>query len=92
MGRIKELINRFLEPNEIKRKFSELAIASGVSLENVEELNNTKNGISWKEFEREDEEKTQPIITSQEGTNNQIETSIDQAKNEEIIIDNEQER
>ena len=92
MGRIKELINRFLEPNEIKRKFSELAIASGVSLENVEELNNTKNGISWKELERVDEEKTQPIITSQEGTNNQIETSIDQAKNEEININNEQER
>ena len=57
MGRIKELINIFLKPNEIEGEFNELAIASGLSQEEIKELNNTKNGLDWTKFSKEDDEK-----------------------------------
>ena len=91
MGRIKELINRFLEPNEIEGEFSELAIASGLSSEEIKELNNTINGINWSKFAREDEEKkVKTRISKKDG--NLVKDNIYQAKNKEINIDNEQER
>lgn len=91
MGRIKELINRFLEPNEIEGEFSELAIASGLSSEEIKELNNTMNGINWSKFAREDEEKkVKTRISKKDG--NLVKDNIYQAKNKEINIDNEQER
>ena len=40
MGRIRELIKNFLEPSEIEGTFNELAIASGLSQEEIKELNN----------------------------------------------------
>ena len=91
MGRIKELINRFLEPNEIEGEFSELAIASGLSSEEIKELNNTINGINWSKFAREDEEKNVKTRTSKKDKN-LVKNNIYQAKNKEINIDNEQER
>ena len=91
MGRIKELINRFLEPNEIEGEFSELAIASGLSSEEIKELNNTINGINWSKFAREDEEKNVKTRTSKKDEN-LVKNNIYQAKNKEINIDNEQER
>ena len=91
MGRIKELINRFLEPNEIEGEFSELAIASGLSSEEIKELNNTINGINWSKFAREDEEKNVKTRTSKKDEN-LVKDNIHQAKNKEINIDNEQER
>ena len=91
MGRIKELINRFLEPNEIEGEFSELAIASGLSSEEIKELNNTINGINWSKFAREDEEKkVKTRISKKDG--HLVKDNIYQAKNKEINIDNEQER
>ena len=57
MGRIKELINKFLQPNETELSFNELAIASGLSPEEIKELNSTINGVNWPKFAREDEEK-----------------------------------
>ena len=91
MGRIKELINRFLEPNEIEGEFSELAIASGLSSEEIKELNNTINGINWSKFAREDEEKNVKTRTSKKDEN-LVKNNIYQAKNKEININNEQER
>ena len=38
MGRIKDLINIFLKPNEIEGEFDELAVASGLSQEEIKEL------------------------------------------------------
>ena len=91
MGRIKELINIFLKPNEIEGEFSELALDSGLSPEEIKELNNTMNGINWSKFAREDEEKKTKTRTSKKEIN-QVKTNISQEKNKEIIIDNEQER
>lgn len=91
MGRIKELINIFLKPNEVEGEFNELAIASGLSSEEIKELNNTMNGINWSKFAREDEEKMKKTRTSKKEIN-QVKTNISQEKNKEIIIDNEQER
>ena len=54
MGRIKELINIFLKPNEVEGEFNELAIASGLSPEEIKELSNTMDGINWSKFARED--------------------------------------
>ena len=91
MGRIKELINIFLKPNEIEGEFNELAIASGLSSEEIKELNNTMNGINWSKFAREDEEKkVKTRISKKDG--NLVKDNIYQAKNKEINIDNEQER
>ena len=91
MGRIKELINIFLKPNEIEEEFSELALASGLSPEEIKELNNTMNGINWSKFAREDEEKKTKTRTSKQEIN-QLKSNINQEKNKEISIDNEQER
>ena len=91
MGRIKELINIFLKPNEIEGEFSELALASGLSPEEIKELSNTMDGINWSKFAREDEEKRKKTRTSKKEIN-QVKTNISQEKNKEIIIDNEQER
>lgn len=91
MGRIKELINIFLKPNEIEGEFSELALASGLSPEEIKELNNTMNGINWSKFTREDEEKKTKTRTSKQEIN-QLKSNINQEKNKEISIDNEQER
>lgn len=57
MGRIRELIKNFLEPSKIEGTFNELAIASGLSQEEIKELNNTKNGLDWTKFSKEDDEK-----------------------------------
>ena len=57
MGRIKELINKFLQPNEAELTLNELALASGLSQEDIQELNSTRNGINWEKFAKEDAEK-----------------------------------
>lgn len=57
MGRIKELINIFLKPNEVEGEFNELAIASGLSPEEIKELNKAMNGIEWAKFAGEYEKK-----------------------------------
>ena len=91
MGRIKELINIFLKPNEVEGEFNELAIASGLSPEEIKDISNTMDGINWSKFAREDEEKRKKTRTSKKEIN-QVKTNISQEKNKEIIIDNEQER
>lgn len=91
MGRIKELINIFLKPNKIEGEFNELAVASGLSPEEIKELNKTMNGINWSKFAREDEERKTRKRTSKKEIN-QVKANIYQEKNKEISIDNEQER
>ena len=91
MGRIKELINIFLKPNKIEWEFNELAVASGLSPEEIKELNKTMNGINWSKFAREDEERKTRKRTSKKEIN-QVKANIYQEKNKEISIDNEQER
>lgn len=57
MGRIKELISIFLKPNETERSFNELALESGLSQEEIKELNKAMNGIEWAKFAGEYEKK-----------------------------------
>ena len=54
MGRLKELINNFIQPKK-QQTFDELALAAGLNPSALKQLNNTKEGISWRKFAREDE-------------------------------------
>ena len=57
MGKILDLIKNFIEPRK-QQTFEELAVASGISEGDLKQLKNTMEGIDWKSFAREDEEKT----------------------------------
>ena len=82
MGRIKDLINIFLKPNEIEGEFDELAVASGLSQEEIKELNKTMNGVNWTRFAREDEEEKKNAKTSRKKI--RVEPNIDQIKSKQI--------
>lgn len=56
MGKIKELIKSFINPAPEEQTFRELALESGISENELNELNKTMNGIDWGKFAREDEE------------------------------------
>ena len=56
MGKIKELIKSFINPAPEEQTFRELALESGMSENELNELNKTMNGIDWGKFAREDEE------------------------------------
>ena len=56
MGKIIDLIKNFIEPRK-QQTFDELAMASGISEMDLKQLKNTMEGIDWKSFSREDEEK-----------------------------------
>ena len=56
MGKILDLIKNFIEPRK-QQTFEELAVASGISEGDLKQLKNTMEGIDWKSFAREDEEK-----------------------------------
>ena len=45
MGRIKELINKFIQPSETSKTFDELAIVAGIKPGALEELKETQNGV-----------------------------------------------
>ncbi len=55
MGRIKEIIKSFINPAPEEKTFKELALASGLNPEEVEELNQSKGGINWFKFAGEEE-------------------------------------
>ena len=54
MGKLKELIDNFIQPKK-QQTFEELALAAGLNPSDLKQLNNTKEGISWSKFAREDE-------------------------------------
>lgn len=54
MGRLKELIDNFIQPKN-QQTFEELALAAGLNQSDLKQLKNTKEGISWSKFAREDE-------------------------------------
>lgn len=54
MGRLKELIDNFIQPKK-QQTFDELALAAGLNPSDLKQLKNTKEGISWSKFAREDE-------------------------------------
>lgn len=54
MGRIKELINKFIQPEEQEKSFEELALSSGMTEIEIKELKNNIEGINWNKFARED--------------------------------------
>ena len=56
MGKIIDLIKNFIEPRN-QQTFDELAVASGISEKELKQLKSTMEGIDWKSFSREDEEK-----------------------------------
>ena len=47
MGRIRDLINSFLNPSESSKTFDELALATGMKPESIKELKATQNGVKW---------------------------------------------
>lgn len=53
MGRIKELINKFIQPEEQEKSFEELALSSGMTEIEIKELKNNIQGINWNKFARE---------------------------------------
>lgn len=55
MGKIIELIKSFINPAPEEQSFDELALASGVSQEDLAQLKSSK-GVDWAKFSREDEE------------------------------------
>ena len=89
MGRIRELIKSFLEPSEIEGTFNELAIASGLSQEAIKELNNTKNGLDWTKFSKEDDEKKKK---SKMKSINKEKTNPEQNRNKQISNERDLER
>ena len=54
MGRLKELIDNFIQPKK-QQTFDELALEAGLNPRDLKQLKNTKEGISWSKFAREDE-------------------------------------
>lgn len=54
MGRIKELINKFIQPKEQEKSFEEIALASGMTEIEIKELKGNIQGINWSKFARED--------------------------------------
>lgn len=88
MGRIKELINKFIQPNETETTFNELALASGLSEEEIKELNKTINGIDWGKFARENNSKKKTEKT----TINEIENNSSQIKNNNVKENKDLER
>mgnify|MGYP004516697577 CR=1 FL=1 len=56
MGKIIDLIKNFIEPRN-QQTFDELAVASEISEKELKQLKSTMEGIDWKSFSREDEEK-----------------------------------
>ena len=55
MGKILELIKSFINPIEPEKNFDELAVAAGVSSEDIATLKKSMGGLVWK-FDGEDEE------------------------------------
>lgn len=55
MGKILELIKSFINPAPEEQSFDEIALASGVSQEDLAQLK-TSNGVDWAKFSREDED------------------------------------
>lgn len=91
MGRIRELIKNFLEPSEIEGTFNELAIASGLSQEEIKELNNTKNGLDWTKFSKEDDEKKKKSKASRKNISKE-ESNLEQNINRKIRNEKDLER
>lgn len=55
MGKILDLIKSFINPAPEEQSFDELALASGISQEDLAQLK-ASDGIDWAKFSREDEE------------------------------------
>lgn len=55
MGKILELIKSFINPAPEEQSFDEIALACGVSQEDLAQLK-TSNGVDWAKFSREDED------------------------------------
>ena len=90
MGRIRELINKFIQPADIEKTFDELALASGVNQSDLKQLKNYMEGINWKEFARENKEKkaikkerAQTIDSKEINSKSQKSQSIRKDKREE---------
>lgn len=69
MGRIRELINIFINPTPPEKSFDELAADANMSEANLKLLKNSMGGVSW-EFADEVEEtkkgKKPKVVTSKE--------------------------
>ena len=93
MGKIIDLIKNFIEPRN-QQTFDELATASGISEKDLKQLKSTMEGIDWKSFSREDEEKkskqrksTTKQILSKDEINIHKESSIEKNKSDDIEIE-----
>ena len=91
MGKIIDLIKNFIEPRN-QQTFDELAVASGISEKELKQLKSTMEGIDWKSFAREDEEKiskkrTTKQVLNKEEININKESSIRKVKNDDIEIE-----
>ena len=93
MGKIIELIKNFIEPKK-QQSFDELAIAAGISENELKQLKNSMNGINWDSFAREeDEEKSKKRKTKNELNKEEININFSRdtleknKKNNEIEIE-----
>ncbi len=91
MGKIIDLIKNFIEPKN-QQTFDELAVASGISEIELKQLKSTMNGIDWKSFAREDEEKiskkrTIKQVLNKEEMNSYKEASVKKVKDDDMEIE-----
>ena len=93
MGKIIDLIKNFIEPRN-QQTFDELAIASGISEKELKKLKSSMEGIDWKSFAREDEEKTSKKRTrttkqvlNKDEINIHKESSIKKSKDDDMEIE-----
>ena len=55
MGRIRDLIKTFIEPQQVQ-DLPELAVEAGIGKNDIELLKRTRGGISWADFSGENKE------------------------------------
>lgn len=61
MGRIRDLIKTFIEPQQVQ-DLPELAVEAGIGKNDIELLKRTRGGISWADFSGENKEKEKNVI------------------------------
>lgn len=91
MGKILELIKSFINPAPEEQSLDELALASGVSQEDLAQLKSS-NGIDWAKFSREDEEdkkkgKNSRIIAKEIQEVQQVQKSVKRERDSEMERD-----
>lgn len=64
MGRIADLINSFLKPNNTEQNFDEIVLSEGISQADLSQLKRTMDGVrwDWSSEEIEDRKATKGII------------------------------